>query len=70
MDALYDKADRLDVSYDAARLMPGLRTPPIQTHFTQVEHSMMDESRTTSGGAAEAFQNGAVGCRLETTGIP
>ena len=70
MDALYDKADRLDVFYDVAHLTPVLRNLRFQTSFTQVEHWMADGFRTTSGGAAEAFQNWAVGCRLETTGIP
>ena len=70
MDALSDTADRLDVWYDGAHLTPGLRNLRFQTYFTQVEHWMADEFRTTSGAAAEAFQNGAVECRLETTGSP
>jgi hypothetical protein len=70
MDALYDNADRLDVFYDVTHLTPVLRNLRFQTYFTHVEHWMADESRTASGGAAEAFQNGAMGCKLETTGIP
>ena len=40
MDALYDKADRLDVFYDVAHLTPVLRNLRFQSHFTQVEHWM------------------------------
>jgi iron complex outermembrane recepter protein len=60
MDALYDNADRFNASYDISHLTTVFRSLRFQGYFTQVEHWMTDEFRTSSIGAARPYGMGAL----------
>ena len=51
MDALYDDADRLNASYDINHLSPVVRHIQFRGYFTQVDHWMTDQFRTSAVGA-------------------
>jgi iron complex outermembrane receptor protein len=60
MDALYDNADRAHASYDFSHLSRSFQLLRFQGYFTQVQHWMTDEYRTSSAGAARPYSMGAM----------
>jgi iron complex outermembrane receptor protein len=60
MDAIYDDSDRVQVSYERQRTggwFTGLKT---QAYFTQVDHWMTDEYRTSSSAMPRAWSMGTM----------
>jgi iron complex outermembrane recepter protein len=63
MDALWDDTDRLNVRYEATGLGARRASVRAQGYFTQVDHWMTDEKRTSSIGRPRAY---SMGTRAET----
>jgi iron complex outermembrane receptor protein len=58
MDALWDDTDRLNVRYEATGLGARRASVRAQGYFTQVDHWMTDEKRTSSLGRPRAYSMG------------
>jgi iron complex outermembrane recepter protein len=63
MDALWDDTDRLNLRYEATGLGARRASVRAQGYFTQVDHWMTDEKRTSSIGRPRAY---SMGTRAET----
>ncbi len=55
MDATYDDADRLNLTYDYRNKRGPVQAVHVQGYATRVDHSMTDELRQTSVGMARAY---------------
>ncbi len=55
MDALYDNADRMNLTYSVADPLARVDRIRVQGYFTQVKHWMTDQYRTSSVGAARPY---------------
>lgn len=55
MDALYDKADRMNLAWSVNNPMARVDRLKVQGYFTQVKHWMTDEYRMSSVGAARPY---------------
>jgi iron complex outermembrane receptor protein len=58
MDALWDDTDRVNVRYEASGLGARRASVRAQAYFTQVDHWMTDERRTSSVGKPLAYSMG------------
>jgi iron complex outermembrane receptor protein len=60
MDALWDDTDRLNLRYEATGLGARQASVRAQGYFTQVDHWMTDERRTSSIGKPQAYSMGTL----------
>lgn len=73
MDAVYDDSNRFNLSYEAAELSSLVSGLKVQGYYTDVEHWMTDERRTSSVAAPRGWSMGtmattrAVGGKAEAT---
>jgi len=67
MDALYDKANRVNFGYDYRSALGPVQALRGQAYYTLVRHWMTDEYRTSSANMPQAYSMGTM-ARTETLG--
>lgn len=60
MDAVWDRSDRVNLSYDLTRVGGGIKALKAQAYYTQVDHWMTDQYRTSAGTAARGWSMGTM----------
>jgi iron complex outermembrane receptor protein len=60
MDAVYDNADRVNFAYRIDQLSGLIRSLRFQGYYTQVDHWMTDQYRTSSMGVAREYSMGTI----------
>ncbi len=60
MDAVYDRADRLNLSWEAERLSSVLTAVKAQAYYARVTHWMTDQYRTSVGTAPRGWSMGTM----------
>jgi iron complex outermembrane recepter protein len=60
MDAVWDRSDRVNLSYDLTHAAGSLKALKAQAYFTQVDHWMTDQYRTSAGTAQRGWSMGTM----------
>jgi iron complex outermembrane receptor protein len=60
MDAVYDDADRVNLAYRIDQVSGLIRSLRFQAYYTQVDHWMTDQYRTSSSGFAREYSMGTI----------